>query len=56
MKQTLNKLPQLIRLVAAGEQLRNRICSGSNPKRLGLKPECRRSFSLSYSLTVRLGE
>lgn len=52
----LNKLPQLIRRVAAGEQLKNRIRSGSMPSSFGLTPEWRRSFSLSYSFTVRLGE
>lgn len=52
----LNRLPQLIRRDAAGEQLKNRICSESKPSPLGFTPECRRSFSASYSFTVRLGE
>lgn len=52
----LNKLPQLMRLDAAGEQFKNRICSESRPRLFGLTPEWRRSFSASYSLTVRLGE
>lgn len=51
----LNKLPQLIRRDAAGEQLKKRICSWSKPSEFGLTPECRRSFSASYSLTVKLG-
>lgn len=36
---TLNKLPQLIRLVAAGEQFKKRIRSESKPKRFGVAPE-----------------
>lgn len=52
----LNKLPQLIRRLAAGEQFKKRICSESNPSVFGFTPECRRSFSESYSLTVKLGE
>lgn len=52
----LNRLPQLIRRDAAGEQLKNRICSESRPSSFGFTPECRRSFSASYSFTVRLGE
>lgn len=51
---TLNKLPQLMRRVAAGEQFKNFICSGS--RRFVVKPEWRRSFSLSNSFTVKLGE
>lgn len=52
----LNKLPQLMRRDAAGEQLRKRICSESKPSVFGFTPEWRRSFSASYSLTVKLGE
>lgn len=35
----LNKLPQLMRRVAAGEQLKNRICSESRPSSFGFTPE-----------------
>lgn len=53
----LNKLPQLMRRDAAGEQFKNRICSESRPKVFGLAPEWRRSFgSTLYSLVVKLGE
>lgn len=52
----LNRLPQLIRRDAAGEQLKNRMRSESNPSAFGLTPEWRRSFSASYSFTVKLGE
>lgn len=52
----LNKLPQLMRRDAAGEQFKKRICSESKPSVFGFTPECRRSFSASYSLTVKLGE
>lgn len=50
----LNRLPQLMRRDAAGEQLKNRIWS--KPNVFGFAPECRRSLSVSYSLTVKLGE
>lgn len=52
----LNRLPQLIRRDAAGEQCKNRMCSESKPRAFGFMPEWRRSFSASYSFTVRLGE
>lgn len=41
---------------AAGEQFKNLICSESKPNVFGFAPEWRRSFSVSYSFTVRLGE
>lgn len=52
----LNKLPQLMRRDAAGEQFKNLICSESKPSVFGFAPECLRSFSVSYSFTVKLGE
>lgn len=45
-----------MRRVAAGEQFKKRIRSESKPNKLGVAPEWRRSFSESYSLTVKLGE
>lgn len=51
----MKRLPQLILRLAAGELLRKRACSGSNVRKFGLKPECRRSLSLSKSRTAKLG-